>query len=213
MYGGSNPRRAGAGNFWRCAMSRRSTSFTGQFAGRLIAMMESPAFRVLSLSARRVLDRVEIEHAHHGGKDNGALPVTFDDFQRYGIHRHAVAPAIREAVALGFLEITQQGRAGNAAWRKPNLFRLTYRPARGAYGDGTHEWRKIETYDAALLLADVSRKRKSEKTKSRCREKTEFTPEKSTTKQPFNGAQTGTTDHGAQTGTTSISRGGGHDAV
>jgi hypothetical protein len=83
--------------------------------------MESPAFRVLSLSARRVLDRVEIEHAHHGGKDNGALPVTFDDFQRYGIHRHAVAPAIREVVALGFLEITQQGRAGNAAWRKLDL--------------------------------------------------------------------------------------------
>jgi hypothetical protein len=28
-------------------MSRRSTSFTGQFAGRLIEMLESPAFRVL----------------------------------------------------------------------------------------------------------------------------------------------------------------------
>ena len=34
-------------------------------------MMASPAFRVLSLSARRVLDRLEIELAHHGGQDNG----------------------------------------------------------------------------------------------------------------------------------------------
>ena len=30
------------------------------------------------------LDRVEIELADHGGVDNGKLPVTFDDFVRYG---------------------------------------------------------------------------------------------------------------------------------
>jgi hypothetical protein len=190
-------------------MSRRSTSFSGQFAGRLIEMLESPAFRVLSLSAHRVINRVEIEHAHHGGKDNGALPVTFDDFQRYGIHRHAVAPAIREAVALGFLEITQQGRAGNADWRKPNLFRLTYRPAKGVYGDGTHEWRKIETPEAALMLADVARKSKSKQPRTQCRKKTDFTPEKRTTKYPFHGAKTGITGDSAETITTSISRVGG----
>ena len=74
--------------------------------------MRSPAWRALSLSARRILDRLEIEMADHGGTDNGKLPATYDDFERYGLHRHAIAPAIREAVALGFLEITQPGRAG-----------------------------------------------------------------------------------------------------
>jgi hypothetical protein len=59
-------------------------------------MMESPAYRVLSLSARRVLDRIMIELAHHGGNDNGKLPVTYEHFEEYGIHRHAIAPAIRE---------------------------------------------------------------------------------------------------------------------
>jgi len=103
-------------------MSRRSTSFSGQWAGRLVEMMESHAFRALSLSAHRVIHRVEIELAHHAGKDNGTLPVTFDDFQSYGVHRHAIAPAIREAVALGFLEITQEGRAGNAEWRNQIYF-------------------------------------------------------------------------------------------
>ena len=79
---------------------RRRNKIGGQFAWRLIEMLESPAFRVLSLSARRVLDRIEIELARHGGSDNGRLPVTFDDFHRYGIHRHAVAPAIRETIGL-----------------------------------------------------------------------------------------------------------------
>lgn len=98
-----------------------------QFAPRTIRMLRSPAYCVLSLSSRRVLDRIEIEMADHGGTDNGKLPVTYDDFERYGIHRHAIGPAIREVVALGFVEITEAGRAGNAEWRKPNLFRLTYR--------------------------------------------------------------------------------------
>jgi hypothetical protein len=51
-----------------------------QFAPRTIEMLESPAHRVLSLSARRVIDRIEIELAHHGGMDNGKLPVTFEQF-------------------------------------------------------------------------------------------------------------------------------------
>jgi hypothetical protein len=85
---------------------RKRTRIDGQFAAREIKMLESHAFRELSLSARRVLDRLEIELAHHGGMDNGKLPVTYDDFQRYGIDRHAaIAPAIRELVALGFVAL------------------------------------------------------------------------------------------------------------
>lgn len=134
---------------------RRPTQIDGQFAPRLIAMLESPPFRVLSLSARRVLDRLEIELAHHGGMDNGRLPVTYDDFGKYGIDRHAIAPAIRELVALGFIEVTEQGRSGNAEWRTPNRFRLTYKPTKAA--DPTHEWKRIPTDERATLLARNAR--------------------------------------------------------
>ena len=41
--------------------TNRRTKIQGQFAARTIDMLESPAFRVLGLSARRVLDRLEIE--------------------------------------------------------------------------------------------------------------------------------------------------------
>lgn len=53
---------------------KRFNKISGQFSARLIEMLESPAYRVLSLSARRILDRIDIEHAHHGGQDNGLYP-------------------------------------------------------------------------------------------------------------------------------------------
>jgi hypothetical protein len=134
---------------------RRRGKIPGQFSWRLVEMLESLAYRVLSLSARRILDRLEIELGHHAGHDNGALPVTFVDFENYGIDRHAIAPAIREAVALGFVEITEQGKAGNADFRAPNKFRLTYKQTDKT--NPTDDWRKIQTMDAALALARAAR--------------------------------------------------------
>ena len=52
-------------------MSRHKNRIDGQWSPRLIEMLESPAYRALSVSAHRVISRIEIEHAHHGGNDNG----------------------------------------------------------------------------------------------------------------------------------------------
>jgi hypothetical protein len=131
----------------------RRTQIGGQFAPRLIDMLRSPAWRVLSLSARRILDRLEIELADHGGTDNGKLPVAYEDFVRYGIERHAAAAAIRETVALGFVRVTEAGRGGNAEFRKPNLFGLTYRPSEVG---PTDEWKRI-TEDDAQTIARAAR--------------------------------------------------------
>jgi hypothetical protein len=104
----------------------KHNKISGQFAARLIEMMESPAYRVLSLSAHRVLSRIEIEWAHHGGQDNGHLPVTFDDFERYGLHRHAIGPALAELEALGFIVITEKGKMACAAdYRRPKCGKRT----------------------------------------------------------------------------------------
>ena len=92
-------------------------------------MLESPAFRILSLSALRALTRIEIEFAHHNGCDNGKLPVTFNDFERYGVRRHSIGPALDELETLGFATITQHGKkAIRAECRRPTLFLLTTRP-------------------------------------------------------------------------------------
>src|SRR5262249_15723448 len=74
-----------------------------------------------SLSGHRILARVEIELAKHGGNENGKLPVTYEHFIEYGIHKDSVAPAIPECEALGFLEVTERGQAGNRRFRAPSL--------------------------------------------------------------------------------------------
>jgi hypothetical protein len=146
----------------------RRNKIAGQFAWQLIEMLESPAYRALSRAARQILARLEIELAHHGGRDNGKLIVTFAQFEEYGIEKHAIGPAIRELVALGFVEITRYGRAGNGEFRIASMYRLTYRPVDRA--KPTDEWRNIQTIEQAEQAAQSARgprqraKRKREKT-------------------------------------------------
>jgi hypothetical protein len=128
------------------------------FVARLLEMLDSPAWRTLSLSARRLLDRLDIENRRHGGKLNGQLIVTFEQFRSYGMDRHAVAPAIREAVSLGFLAVTRQGCAGNADQRQPSQYRLTYHPAEGMPGYGSNEWRSVTTSEEANRIAVEARR-------------------------------------------------------
>jgi hypothetical protein len=133
---------------------RRSTLTS--FSARPTEMLLSPAYRVLSRAAHQVMSRIEIELRHHGGRDNGKLPVTFEDFVGYGLDRHAIAPAIRELEALGFIRVTERGRAGNAEHRCPNKFYLTFTNER----DGNappHDWRKVQTMDDAEQLARAAR--------------------------------------------------------
>jgi hypothetical protein len=135
-------------------MSKRPTK---PFAPRTIAMLESPAWSVVSLAGRRVLDRVEIELAQHGGRDNGRLPVTYRDFEVYGIDRHSIGPALRELQHLGFIQITEHGIASPSGSRSPNLFRLTYRDAAGK--SATDDWANIASAGEAQRIASAARQR------------------------------------------------------
>jgi hypothetical protein len=140
---------------------KRRNRISGQWSPRLIEMLESPAYRALSLSAHRAMARIEIELAHHGGNDNGRLPVTFEDFIAYGIHHNAVAPAIRELEALGFVRVTERGRGGNSEHRQPNKFFLTFAHSRESrQSPPTHDWRKIKTLEEAMEIAQAARSNK-----------------------------------------------------
>lgn len=140
---------------------RRVNRISGQWSPRLIEMLESPAYRALSLSAHRVISRIEIELAHHGGNDNGRLAVTKLDFVAYGVNHDGVAPAIREAAALGFITV-RPGRGGNSEHHMPNLFRLTFAHDRNSRSaPPTHEWRKIKSCEQALEIAQSARSAKS----------------------------------------------------
>jgi len=141
---------------------KRRNRINEQFSARLIEMLESPAYRVLSRSAHLVISRIEVELAHHGGNDNGRLAVTTDQFVTFGMHRCSVAPAIREAEALGFIRITERGRAGNAEHGAPNRFFLTFAHGRTSRQEPpTHDWRRIKTMEEAEEIARVARAEKN----------------------------------------------------
>jgi len=132
----------------------RRNKFEGQFAGRLRAMLESPAYRVLTLSAHRLLSRIEIELCKHAGEANGKLIVTYEQFIEYGIHKDAIAPAIREVEALGFVE-AEHDQAGNREYHWPSAYRLTYHSVGRA--KPTHEWKRFDTIEKAEASARAAR--------------------------------------------------------
>jgi hypothetical protein len=141
---------------------KRRNRINEQFSARPIAMLESPAYRALSRCAHLVISRIEVELAHHGGNDNGRLPVTTDQFVKFGMHRGSVASAIREAEALGFIRITERGRAGNAEHGAPNRFFLTFAHGRNSRQEApTHDWRRIKTPEEAEEIARVARAEKN----------------------------------------------------
>src|SRR5438876_10375805 len=84
------------------------------------SLLESCAWRAMSRAARRVVDRIAIEHMAHAGTANGKLIVRKIDFVGYGVEKDGVAPALREACALGIIIMTKRGRAGNAEHRAPH---------------------------------------------------------------------------------------------
>jgi hypothetical protein len=135
---------------------RKRNSIAESFVAHSKEMRESVAWRHLPDNARRILDRLEVEHMRHGGSENGALPCTYTDCEAWGIRRASVALAIRQSVGLGFAALTRQGYRSTAEFRTPSHYRLTYVFGCGTSPDPTNEWRGIATAEqakAALALA------------------------------------------------------------
>jgi hypothetical protein len=113
-----------------------------------LVMLEGPAWRALSNAARLVIYRIAIEHMSHGGRENGNLTVTYDDFVGYGVRRSSISTAIRQAEALGFILVTERGRGGNAEFRRASKYALGWLPQ----ADGTlakHQWHRFESNEEA----------------------------------------------------------------
>src|SRR5262245_15083661 len=95
-----------------------------------LEMMQSGAFRSLSINARRALDRIMIEHMSHGGQENGRLKVTWNDLVRFGIGRRFITQPLNELITAGLVAIAQPGRRSHGPDRgDPTRYRLTFLPA------------------------------------------------------------------------------------
>jgi hypothetical protein len=139
---------------------KKPSQIAGQWVSRPRQLTESPAMRVLSKVAHLALMRIEVEHMSHGGAQNGRLPITYIQFEDWGIHPNYVASALRELPALGIVEVTRTGYAGAADKREPSLYRLTYLTAHDAGradATGTHEYLRIKTVREAKAIAKAAR--------------------------------------------------------
>ena len=76
-------------------------------------------------------------------------------------NHNQIAPAIRELVALGFIQVTHKGCAGNAKYRQPTLFLLTYRPF-GSHKYVGNGWRRIGDIEEAEAVANAARAKKAD---------------------------------------------------
>lgn len=121
------------------------------------SMVISPAWEALPDNARRVLDRLEREHMDQGGSENGKLICTYSDFEKVGIRRPSISLAIRQCVALGFLQVTAQGGRALSTERYPSLYRLTYVSGKGQSADVTNDWKTVSSIDdAKARLANIA---------------------------------------------------------
>jgi len=138
----------------------------------------SSAWRVLSSAATQIYWRINIEHMDHGGKENGRIPCTYSDFEKYGVRRKSISKALDELIALGFIEITRKGHLrpeGDSG--SPSLYRITCMPVYKSDGvdKPTNGWRRfgsvvdakqaVSHYHAVASAERVSRyyKRKQNK--------------------------------------------------
>jgi hypothetical protein len=89
-----------------------------------VDVMESLAWRSLSINARRIMDRLLLENFRHMGGDNGKLRVSVRQFAECGVAMRFAKGAIAKLVTGGLVAVTAGVARGSLA--PPNLYRITF---------------------------------------------------------------------------------------
>jgi hypothetical protein len=128
----------------------RRNSIGGQFTSHRVDMVASPAWRALSLSARKCLERIELELAKHGG-NNGDLPVTQRDFIAHGVSGARVKAALAELIAFGFIEMTPGYGCQSPLYGRSARFRALSCASRD--GPPPENWKRFKTDAEAKAMS------------------------------------------------------------
>jgi len=101
-----------------------------------LSLVESAAFRSLSINGWRFIRFLMAEHMRHAGKANGLLLAPRRQLRAAGIGSHHVSPAIEETERLGLVDCRR------GVGRQPSVYALTWLPM----ADGTepsNRWRRV----------------------------------------------------------------------
>jgi hypothetical protein len=97
-------------------------------------LLESDAWRSLSINARRLLDFLMIEHMRHGGKRNGFLLAPREQLEKCGIGARHISPAIEEAERVGLVDCKR------GVGQRPSMYTLTWLQLSDG-SDPSNRWR------------------------------------------------------------------------
>lgn len=110
------------------------------FVAHTAELLNSPAWRYRSLYAARFIDRLELEHLHHNGSNNGFLKLTYRQMREARIHADFIADTIAEVEALGLVTVTHRGAYSGGARNNPSTYRLNYLPWKYVPAAGAAVW-------------------------------------------------------------------------
>jgi hypothetical protein len=110
--------------FYELPSCRKRRPKDAPFVWVPLKVMGSPAWCGLSLSAKRIMDRLLIENYRHHRMNNGRLRVSYEQFRGHGVALCCIATALRKLVKAGLLAITKGAREDER--QGPNLYRLTF---------------------------------------------------------------------------------------
>jgi hypothetical protein len=113
-------------------------------------LIESDAWRSRGINAVRFVDFLMREHMRHGGACNGKLKAPYGQLENWGIGARYVADAIREAEALGLVDVMRPG------FRMASTYRLTWLAAHDG-SPPSNRWQ--ETVNPALRPPPTPRSR------------------------------------------------------
>jgi hypothetical protein len=112
-------------------------------------LLISAAWLAMSDQCRKLIDALMVEHADHGGVENGNLKAPYDTLEARGMRRGNILNAVLEARALGIVDPTR-GLRLHGSRKAPSMYRLTWLGT----PDGltpTNEWRAIKTEEEAKI--------------------------------------------------------------
>ncbi|MGD9879963.1 MAG: hypothetical protein AB7F22_09170 [Reyranella sp.] len=93
---------------------------TDPFIKLPLAVVDSDAWRTLSINARRFIDFLMSEHIRHYSKKNGQLLAPRRQLEQFGIGARHVSGAIEEAVGVGLVDVKR------GVGKRPNHYALNW---------------------------------------------------------------------------------------
>jgi hypothetical protein len=145
-------------------------------------LLYSPAWKSLSITARRVLDFLMVEHCEHGGHENGRLKAPYDQLvAKGGCSKNLIPDAIRELEMVRLIKVKRGGKHNGS--NQPSNYTLTFVYTKGKIGisfSATNDWERVDAEKIHEYKKDRREQRKARK-KRKARIKIEVTvPPKNT---------------------------------